>query len=245
MMMRRHAAALAALLLAGPALAVQLVVVQSSSRQYEVRKLVASDKPIQLAEGEEVTLVSPAGKSYKLKGPYQGSPTAESAGGDDKTRLKGALSSLFGKGGENVAAAGAIRGGPDEEAEVDRDVPVWRLVPGADPAQCVVEGAPAVLWRRDASAEADVILRDVAHDRAVELVWPAGSHDLGWPDTLPRIDGAIYLLRDKDALRSSSLVVRELSAEAASGPQAVAWLAAMGCERQARRLLGEVLEVER
>ena len=63
-------------------MAAQLVVVASTAPAIKPGQIVDGAKKLEIPAGASVTLVSQAGKSMKLAGPYSGVPDSGSGGGD-------------------------------------------------------------------------------------------------------------------------------------------------------------------
>ncbi len=72
--MRQSIAILLLLALPGWAAAANLVVLEARGGGLAAGQSIPSDKPINLKEGERVTVIGPDGKSVTLRGPFSGPP---------------------------------------------------------------------------------------------------------------------------------------------------------------------------
>ncbi len=216
----------------------ELVVIESRSGRYPAGKLIDEETPIKLAEGETVTFLAQDGAMYKHAGPYEGSPrTAKEA--DDKGLMVALKTLVHGKK-DSETSVGAVRGGDAGEVDAGGGAPAWSLLIDGAGEQCVAAGAAAGFWRADTDAELLLSLKSLSGGASAELAWAVGARELAWPEAIPRIDGAIYLIRLGNEVSSRHLVLHEIPEAVAAKPDAVAWLSAKGCRRQAAALLAEL-----
>lgn len=200
----RHAAVSALCWCCGASLAAAQVVVLNargpSSAAYPQGAVLPADRTIFLRSGDQLEVLDAAG-SHLLTG-----PTTVKAGQVD-TGAKAALKDIFRRANSSRPGIAAVRGftlqgetpandGAGSTAPLWRlDVPAWQEAEPSDTHNfCVPEGRAPVLTRGAAQAAgALVIYRDGSRNGRT-LTWPAGSHDLPWPEGMSFADGETYAL---------------------------------------------------
>ncbi len=220
----------------GSTWASQRLVFESKSAGYTPGDLVETMSLVQLAEGETLELLAEDGRIYRLRGPYEGSPVTDQKG--SKQSVLSAVAALVASPGRNLTSIGGTRGynKPREPESGDSESPPWSHLTIDGGEQCVVKGMPVKFWRLDASTDIKLTVMHLTRGPTVELDWPAGERDLAWPDALPLEDDGFYKIETGTSLDSRYLNLREIPPPAVEGPQGVAWLAAKGCQRQAKAL---------
>jgi len=238
-MSKKTFAALSLIFLSSLSLAAELVVVESSSPDYDVGQILDSQADIVLGEKAEVMLIAEDGAIVQLSGPYAGPPAAtqlDSAGG-----ALGALGQLVGQAEADAGDFGGVRGGTLDDGFLaqeidDRRTSPWLLHTGITGPQCVVAGADDInYWREQGAAAARMEITRVSSGENVSIRWRDGESVAAWPESLPATPDEMYLLRFDDQLRSTNLLLRQVPAAVAdNGMATVAFLAANGCISQAR-----------
>jgi hypothetical protein len=161
--------------------------------------VLPADRTIYLKSGDQLEVLDAAG-SHLLSG-----PAAIKAGAVD-TGAKAALKDIFRRANDSRPGIAAVRGftlqGETPAPESASTSPLWRLdVPAwqeAEPADahnfCVPQGRSPVLTRSSAQSSGTlVIYRDGGHGGRT-VTWPAGLHDMPWPEGLSYADGETYAL---------------------------------------------------
>src|SRR5258706_10738517 len=171
MLLRRFGAALISLTLLGgasvAAKAANLVVVEARSIALRPGQTVDSTKPLVLKEGQHVTLISPAGATIKLDGPYEKAPDADQA---RAVPVANALALLVTQRQARVGEVGTTRG---TAPSVLPDP--WVLDASRAGTVCLREGAEAVLWRPDAARDTNLAVVPADRSWKAEARWPAGT----------------------------------------------------------------------
>ena len=238
--MNRVCAVLLAICLPSTTLAVELVVIESTSPDYSVGEILEADVNIVLDENAEIVLIAEDGLVISLAGPHAGPP------GRDETRgvpgTLDALGQLVGYAETEAGDIGGVRGDATGEDFLAQDIDdhrtsPWLLHSAITGPQCVRAGVAAPeYWREQNDAEERLEVKRVTSGETVSIVWQAGDNSVAWPDTLPLLANEMYLLRRGDQLRSTNLLLREVPAAVGDGGVAlVAFLAAKGCLSQARK----------
>src|SRR5258706_12980654 len=152
MLLRRFGAALISLTLLGgasvAAKAANLVVVEARSIALRPGQTVDSTKPLVLKEGQHVTLISPAGATIKLDGPYEKAPDAAQI---RAVPAANALALFVTQRQARVGEVGTTRGNapsvlPDP----------WVLDASRAGTVCLRDGTEAMLWRPDSARDAEL-----------------------------------------------------------------------------------------
>jgi hypothetical protein len=188
---------------------------------------VDSAKPLTLKQGQHVTLISPAGITLKLDGPYDKAPAGDQARGTD---VASALSLLVTQRQARVGEVGTTRG---TTAAILPDP--WVLDASRAGTVCLRDGSAVVLWRPEAAKEA--VLTVVPADRSwkTEAKWPAGADRITVPPPAIIKGGATYLVSLNGV--QSAMKVEGMPANLPNDAMRTAWLADKECEAQAQALL--------
>ena len=214
-------------------MAAQLVVVASTATGIKPGQVIDGAKKLEIPAGASVTLVSQAGKSMKLAGPYSGAPGGGSGGGDGKAI--NSISKLFSGSGAESGTLGAMRsagGGVPSDAQL---VDISR-----SGTHCYSANDSLQLWRDKASSAAVLSMRNLAGGSRMSASWPAGDATVEWPEGLALEDGAAYLARIKGRPTAAKITLRTMPGDLDSDVSRALWMADNGCAGQARRLLSNL-----
>jgi len=214
-------------------MAAQLVVVASTAPAIKPGQIVDGAKKLEIPAGASVTLVSQAGKSMKLAGPYSGVPGSGSGGGDGKTI--GSISKLFSGSGTESGTLGAMRSAGGGVPGDPRLVDISR-----SGTHCYTANDSLQLWRDKASAAAVLSMRNLSGGSRVSASWPAGDATVGWPEGLALENGAAYLARIKGRPTAAKITLRTMPGDLDTDVSRALWMADNGCASQARRLLSSL-----
>jgi hypothetical protein len=210
--------------------AANFVVAEARGVALRAGQIVDSAKPLTLRPGQHVTLITPAGATLKLYGPYDKAPDADQARGVSVRDVIAAM--LNQRRTESGAASGRIQTrGTGANALPDP----WLLDASRSGAVCLREGTVAVLWRPDSATRANLTV--VPEDRSwkLDVNWPAGLDRMTIPPQVPFRDGANYVV-SLDTARSS-LTVITVPPVLTSDDMRLAWLVEKSCLSQAEALL--------
>ncbi|HET7085990.1 MAG TPA: hypothetical protein VFI23_14530 [Rhizomicrobium sp.] len=207
--------------------AADLVVLEARGVSLRPGQTVDSAKPLSLKQGQHVTLITPAGATLKLDGPYDKAPGSDQARGVPVTN---ALSQLVAQRQARIGEVGTTRGTtvvvlPDP----------WVLDASRAGTVCLRDGSEAVLWRADAAREAVLSLAPADRSWRTEAHWPAGADRITVPPPAIIKSGATYLVSLNGV--QSAMKVEGMPANLANDAVRAAWLADKDCEAQARALL--------
>jgi len=214
---------------ASPAFAGNLVVVEARGIGLSPGAMLDDGKPLNLLEGQHVTLIAANGATIKIDGPFHEAPSAARNGGSGV--LVQALAALGTQSGARTSEEGVTRAG----ASIANLPKPWLLDVSRTGRVCLLEGAKPVFWRPSASRRSDITVTAADHSWKAETNWPEGSNEMLVPAALPIHGGSTYLVslgKGAQAAVTVDLVPAALDSDA----MRVAWMAHRGCEAQAEAL---------
>jgi hypothetical protein len=175
-----------------PSRADELVVIASSDPTVKVGMVVDGSHSMNVAANASVVLVSSAGRTLKLAGPYSGVPDTSSPSADG--RLVQSLSRLIAKNTDSSAKLAAFRGASKEAPAGRPDI--WGIDIARAGTYCLRTDQKVMLWW-DAARSGAVVSVSSAGDPAagVRIRWPSGKRHLSWPEELALSDHATYVVR--------------------------------------------------
>jgi hypothetical protein len=223
--------AIVGLCAAGEAAAGQLVVVESTVAGIASGQILDGAKPLDIAAGKSLTVITESGQVKTLTGPFSGLPegTSAAAGGPD---IVASLSRLIeGKSGGG-ATLGAMRGSKRSDPPGVWDIDAFR-----SGTHCIVAGREARLWRAKSKKAMTLQIKTLPYGKKVAADWAAGTEVLAWPAAVDVKDGAEYLMRRAKGMTATRVTLRLVPEELPSDAHRVAWMADNGCVRQAKELL--------
>ena len=221
--------ALAAVLLfgAGAASAESLIVVEARGVGLKPGSTVDSTKPLVLQQGQHVTLISNAGATLSIDGPYNQPP---SAGGGGKS-LGATIAALGTEHNARTGEAGVTRTGGKPNTLPEP----WLFDVTRSGNVCLQENAQPVFWRPDATTKASLTVMPVDRSWKSQAVWPAGLAQLTVTTDVPVHGGAAYVVNYGGA--DYALAVSTVPASLSNDQMRAAWMVQKGCEAQAEALL--------
>jgi len=228
--MKRPLALVALLLLSTPALADSLVVVESTLPAFAPGAMLDGDKPITLPEKSKLVLISDAGKTVSLSGPFSGKPGTGGKAAD--SRLTTALATLVRTSQEDANSVGAIRAA---SIKTRADALMVNLSESGD--YCIADPKAVEMTRYADEKWPTVSVNAVKGDKVSDLSWPAGGNHAAWPEALPIEDGATYLVSQQGKDSRTMLVLHLIEDKAPTDAHRAVFMAEKGCLEQAKMLL--------
>lgn len=222
-----------------PAMAEDLVVLRSSIGPIQVGQIVDGSAVMELPAGGQVTLMTAQGKVVSLNGPYHGTPSPQAAASSDRNLLS-ALSGLASRGGVETSALGAYRNPPLGVfgANQVRLSKAGDINPFDKDTQCAVSGKTNILRIKFMPKGGGGTL---AVDGGLAVTLSVKDGRALWPQSLPMVDAAEYVVVSDSAQAPGRFKLRVLASDDFSEGNLAAQLAAMGCDGQARTLLSGVI----
>ena len=216
-----------ALILPAVAQAANLVVIEARGIALRAGQSVDSTKPLTLKQGQHVTLITPAGATLKLDGPYDKAPDADQGQG---VAVGTMLAALVTQRQARIGEVGTTRGlAPNTLPDP------WVLDASRTGTVCLQEGAMPIFWRPDATGAADVTVMPADRSWRADARWPAGADRITIATQVPVHGGASYFVTIGGT--QSSLTVAAVPAILNNDSMRAAWMAEKGCESQAEALL--------
>lgn len=212
-------------LLAGGAVADEMLVVGSSVPDLAPGDVALTGRALEIPPDSEVTLVAPSGGVLKIEGPWSG--RIEASGADEGPGLIQRLYALF-QMPDRRARFGATRS-LSRCVTVDLDL---------DDHICVAEPS-CVVFQAEGMPQAPVAM-DGPDGTSVALTPSVGSGSWRWPADLIRQSGA-YTVRAGDGGMPTSLEVH-LQPDLPTRAHEIAWMSETGCVRQAQEALVGLVE---
>jgi hypothetical protein len=222
------AGALTAALATSSAQAAVLVVAEARGVALKPGDTLDSTKPLNLKQGQHVTLVSETGSTLKLDGPYDRPPTA--TGGGAGVGLNQTLAALVTQRQARAGEFGVTRGTvlaalPDP----------WVLDATHSGNVCVLENGTPVFWRPDASAAASLSVSPADHSWNARAQWPAGQDRIAVTTDVPMRAGETYVVTFNGT--ESDVTVVQVPASLSNNDMKAGWMANRRCEQQAEALV--------
>jgi hypothetical protein len=219
-------AALALALSLGTASAASLTVVEARGINLAPGSSIDAGKPLVLKPGQHVTLISDAGATLNIDGPYNAPPSAGSGG-----------KSL----GATLAALGTEKNARNGEAGVTRG-PVgshlpepWLIDVTHSGNVCLQQGTDPVFWRPDAKTATGFTVMPVDRSWKSQAAWPSGLDRIHVTTDVPMHGGAAYVVNYAGS--EYALAVFNVPSSLANDDVRAAWMLQKGCEAQAEALL--------
>lgn len=221
-----------ALVLAWPAVATPMIVVEARGGALKPGMRIDSARPVRLAEGEKIVLVAPDGRMSTLRGPYSG-PAVRNAGSVQNPRV--ALAALIATRNDRASSVGAVRSGANAAPLPEP----WLIDISRGGDRCLKEGEKPVWWRPDSLTEKAFSVFPVDRSWRADYIWKPATDRITPPDIIGlddlktfiiRADGQEYPLRISMIPRDidDPLVVTAWMLEKACVQQADSYLRAIG-----------------
>ncbi len=220
------------------ALCGNVVVVESTTSALEVGQLLDDSQPVTVPQGSSVTLIGEDGTIIRLEGPYTGA-AAQSASTVRNPELVGTISRLVRDEMADGISLGGIR-----RADLAGTPGVNEIDVSRSSRHCLIPGQPVSLWRAKGVRSSSFVIRDSVTNSTTAVRFGDGAATTPWPADLDLRDNSTYWLWDEHQASAKTLTLRLLVTHRSRDLGEVARLAEMGCTRQARALLKELLDKE-
>lgn len=215
-----------------PSRADDLVVIASSDPTVEIGAVIDGGQSMSVAADTSVVLISSAGRTITLSGPYRGAPDA--SGSSAESRLVDSLSRLITQDAESSGKLAAFRGGSKQAPEDRPDI--WGIDIAHAGTYCLRPDRKAMLWWDAARAGAVVSISGPGGAPGIRIRWPSAKRHLAWPKALALGDHATYLARFRSVDAGEALKTR-LMPDLDTDAHRAAWMAEHGCDQQALKVL--------
>ena len=221
----------AALAFTAAARAADLVVVESRGTDLKPGQAWDASQRLTLKEGQQVILISPAGKTIKLRGPWDQPPPGDSA--EIGIDLKSAMNALMTQKLARSDKIGAVRSGGDDAVAPPEP---WLLDVTHVGHRCLPENTPVTFWRPAAGGSpAKLVLAPSDRSWQARAEWPAGADRMAIPRTLPLRNGTTYVVTL--AGKETAITLVTIPAALSNDAMRAGWMMEAGCDLQAQALL--------
>jgi hypothetical protein len=177
-----------ALVLAWPALATPMIVVEARGGGLKPGMRIDSARSVKLVEGEKIVLVAPDGRMSTLRGPYSG-PAVRNAGSVQNPRV--ALAALIATRNDRASTVGAVRSGANAAPLPEP----WLIDISRGGDRCLKEGEKPVWWRPESLAEQAFSVFPVDRSWRADYVWKASTDRMTPPDIVGLDDLKTFIIR--------------------------------------------------
>ena len=201
--------------------------------------VIEGDTLVDIPAGGMIILNDETGATRTLSGPYSGALKETVASGNaTDTGVVTSLSRLLTSREEAQTKLGAVRALPSQMVDDANLISIAR-----SGSQCGSVGAAISLWRPETlNADSRIAITNISTNRHVEMLWQGGQSVIAWPDDLPAMDGARYLVKLEISPRPVEIELHLVPDTLVSVTQRAAWMSDAGCHRQALQLLAELTE---
>ena len=176
------------LVLAWPALATPMIVVEARGGGLKPGMRIDSARSVKLVEGEKIVLVAPDGRMSTLRGPYSG-PAVRNAGSVQNPRT--ALAALIATRNDRASSVGAVRSGASAAPLPEP----WLIDISRGGDRCIKEGEKPVWWRPESLTEQAFSVFPVDRSWRADYVWKAATDRMTPPDIVGLDDLKTFIIR--------------------------------------------------
>jgi hypothetical protein len=177
-----------ALVLAWPALATPMIVVEARGGGLKPGIRIDSARTVKLVEGEKIVLVAPDGRMSTLRGPYSG-PAVRNAGSVQNPRT--ALAALIATRNDRASSVGAVRSGASAAPLPEP----WLIDISRGGDRCIKEGEKPVWWRPESLTEQAFSIFPVDRSWRADYVWKPATDRMTPPDIVGLDDLKTFIIR--------------------------------------------------
>jgi hypothetical protein len=212
-----------------------LIVMDVRGFKAKVGSTIDSEKPLQLEEGDRITLIRSDGVAVTLRGPYNQPPMPKKS---SQTDPKIALAALVTTRDARTNSVGTIRAGKDA-----RPLPSPWLIDVTRPGiRCLQQDTQPVFWRPESDRE--VAFKIIPADRSyqVDTMWPAKEMYFK-SDKIQFLNAQQYLtvtIEEEDF----NIQISEIPKEIPEGLLLTGWMIEKGCVQQADALIKQLQDVK-
>jgi hypothetical protein len=208
-----------------------LIVMDVRGFKAKVGSSIDSDKPLQLEEGDRITLIRSDGVAVTLRGPYNQPPMPKKS---SQTDPKIALAALVTTRDARTNSVGTIRAGKDARA-----LPSPWLIDVTRPGiRCLQQDTQPVFWRPDIDREVNFKIIPADRSYQVDTLWPAKEMNFK-SDKIQFLNAQQYLtvtIEDEDF----NIQISEIPKEIPEGLLLTGWMIEKGCVQQADALIKQL-----
>ncbi|HWD26594.1 MAG TPA: hypothetical protein VG387_05490 [Rhizomicrobium sp.] len=207
--------------------AASLTVVEARGINLAPGSTIDAGKPLVLKPGQHVTLISDAGATLSIDGPYNAPPSAGSTG----RSLGTTLAALRTEESARTNQAGVTR----HVDPLNKLPNPWLFDVSHSGNVCLQQGAVPVFWRPDSRSSTAFTVVPVDRSWKSQAAWPAGLDRITVTTDVPMHGGAAYVVTYTGG--EYALAVFNVPVNLANDEMRAAWMLHKGCDAQAEALL--------
>jgi len=212
-----------------------LIVMDVRGFKAKVGSTIDSEKPLQLEEGDRITLIRSDGVAVTLRGPYNQPPMPKKS---SQTDPKIALAALVTTRDARTNSVGTIRAGKDA-----RPLPSPWLIDVTRPGiRCLQQDTQPVFWRPESDREVQFKIIPADRSYQVDTMWPAKEMYFK-SDKIQFLNAQQYLtvtIEEEDF----NIQISEIPKEIPEGLLLTGWMIEKGCVQQADALIKQLQDVK-
>jgi hypothetical protein len=212
-----------------------LIVMDVRGFKAKVGSSIDSEKPLQLEEGDRITLIRSDGVAVTLRGPYNQPPMPKKS---SQTDPKIALAALVTTRDARTNSVGTIRAGKDA-----RPLPSPWLIDVTRPGiRCLQQDTQPVFWRPESDREVQFKIIPADRSYQVDTMWPAKEMYFK-SDKIQFLNAQQYLtvtIEEEDF----NIQISEIPKEIPEGLLLTGWMIEKGCVQQADALIKQLQDVK-
>lgn len=219
-----------------PVSAADMVVIHSTTVHLPKGQLLESQKPINLSQDDELTVIFSTGGVQTLRGPYQGKasdPFKHTHKADPNL-----ITALADSVNQTHWQPLVLRGQHTQPDDI------WLIdISTKKRFYCVAPSSQVTLWRPKDPSAARLSIKHKTTGRHTQNMWPAQKTTFPWPNNLPIVYGDTYTLELEARQRSvlfKKLVLYQLPDSLPTDSHKVVWMVGKGCIPQANMLLASL-----
>jgi hypothetical protein len=207
----------------------QLVVIKSNTQAFSAGQLIDGAASVSLNPGESLSLVSSAGKTIWLDGPYDGQPAP--ADPSEESTLLDSLSKIVTESSQATILA-VFR-------NVNKKHSPWTVKAGKSGIYCLPGASSTVISRPKPYDKIEYTITIAQSGERITESWRSGESETPWPESIILLDNATYNITLPGQV-SADITVRLLPAGSKSPAHRIVWMWETGCKKQSRQLLNEL-----
>ena len=213
------------------ALADALIVMETRGTNLKSGATIDGDKPLQLVEGERLTLIRTDGVTVTIKGPFNGVPISKQASSNDS---KNAFSALLANRDARTNSIGVIRAGFDAKEIPDP----WYVDVSRNGVRCVVEGSKPKYWRPKTDTESNLTILPIDQSFQIKAQFEKGVDSIYFNELQINNTNTFFkfIFEDQEFPIQMILIPKDISNEIILS----AWMIEKGCVQQADALIKKI-----
>ena len=214
--------------LAREAAAADFVVIEADGIRIASGQTINGSQPLNLQDGQAVTLLSESGETIHIDGPSTAAPDSLAKGGS--TDVKTAMAAFITESHARTSEVGVVRG--DNVVKLPDPWVIDVTHPGTS---CVRAGEPVVLWRAPPFVAATVAFAPKDRSWNISGAWPANADRVTLPANMPLVDDVDYIIEISD--HTAPVTVRLLPKSVNNDAMRAGYMREVGCGNQLSALL--------